>query len=330
LIVSTIIFFKYIYIRREWKSFLRNKHYVERGRSFSDFLKTEFGISKSFGVRLNIVGSTLVVLFLIEVFRNFLYRFGSSGIRGGWDFGRFPNFVNIFGVIDWIPRDGRTGFSRSALMYLVEFSVTYICYKFYKESQGDQKVVLRSIFVCVIAVGFVNYANVNQAHNSYALWKLGAYLSPLYWIYMSPSLSFVGLKYRPGTKFKRYVLVVSGVLSLITWSLNYARYSQISYGNPSESVVHYINSSDIYFKGPEGVGAGSAAFVSLGDVHFLNPGRQRSWPERPLVYFTLEGVCESRPESLKSCLRKEFGLQKHEQLELVEVAPPFKVYKMSQ
>jgi hypothetical protein len=330
LMFSAFIFFKYNQMMQEWKIVLKNRHYVEKKGNFADFLKTELRISKSYGVKLNLVGSTLLILFFMELLRNFLYRFGSSGIRGGWDFGRFPNFVNIVGVVDWIPKDGRTGLSKSVLVYFIEFSVTFVCYKLYKESRGDHKVVLRSIFVCLIAIGFVNYANVNQAHNSYALWKLGGYLSPLFWIYMSPRLSSSEGKISTKRKFTGYIVVIAGVISLITWSLNYAKHSQISYGNPSSTVVRYINDSDIYFRGTEGLGAGSAAFVSLGDVHFLNPGRQRSSPKRPLIYFTLKGVCDYRPESVKSCLRKEFGLQKHEELELVEVAPPFMVYKMRQ
>lgn len=329
LMLSLILFSQNFQLRQEWIVANRKRHFIEKKINFWEYARAELGITDPLYSKINLFAFVLLICLLVETFKNLLYRVGSSGIRGGWDFGRFPDFVNVLGIVDWVPKDGRSGISRSAFIYLIELVITIVCYKIYSYSNRDQQVMFRSIFVCILAVLVVNYGKINQPHNSYAVWKLGAYLSPLFWIYVAPAMTIHSRKGWRLQEIIKFTLVISGIFSLLTWSANYFKYSQSSYGKPSISIVKYINKSDIYFKGREGVGAGSAAFVALGDVHFLNPSHKRSSPERPLVYITLTELCKKEPEATKSCLKREFGLLKNEELELLEVAPPFNIFKMS-
>jgi hypothetical protein len=130
----------------------------------------------------------------------------------------------------------------------------------------------------------------------------------------------------------RGLIIISliALLSSIHWTLNFLKYSESSYDVPSAKLLSYISNDDIYFSALPGIG--TAKFVLLGDVHYLNPRRvsgyvtKRSTPERRLLYILPKNSCASIHLNVKPCTERLFQLEPTVQLKKIDTDNQFDYY----
>jgi hypothetical protein len=257
-------------------------------------------------------------------------RIGGTGIVGGWGFGWFPAPGDLVGLNNWIPPNGNKHLdARNEIQIVIAlFSILTLFFVFVKSGEIGKR-VYKSIFCFYLLFLFLEFTKDSQYWNTYAVWKAGAYLAPLFFGFMT--LSNQNKKQR----FKRIRVITLGLVTILTltsvywWGYDYYKNSISINTVVSSKITETIKTQDIYFSGVKGVGAGSASLTLLGDVHYLNPGRiggvstKRSVPFRELTYLLHRSFCRQGIDIDLSCAREVFGLEPQASLEVLFIEGDF-------
>jgi hypothetical protein len=292
-------------------------------KTLSRFFLEKTGLEdKGPGFRL----ASLLTVFLVFIFTLgplLVERLSSRGIVGGWGFGWFPTPGDIVGIVNWIPSDGTSHQNaRTGLQILFGFIAILILFFVYLKSSEASKRIQKSIFALYLLFLLIEFTKSSQYWNTYAIWKAGAYLAPIYF-------GFLVLESRP-KKSKHHrisvisiaCLFISTLTSFVWWGYDYHRNSIAISPIVPIRISEMIATKDIHFSGVRGVGAGSASLTLLGDVHYLNPGRiggvptKRSVPTRELVYLIHRSFCHQDVKIDLSCARGVFGLEPQTKLKI--------------
>jgi hypothetical protein len=198
----------------------------------------------------------------------------SSLSWGGWDQGRKPTPANFMGLINWLPPDGVTNFSRSFGVVLLELIVSVVL--ILTLVRFKNKI---SFFVIVLGVLYVLlmvqiYILGNSPFNNYIALKVGAYLAPF-------SALAVGLMiFRDSRKqlrfsktkvpmFFGYLFLMLSLFSSFNWVSDWNRNSFVA--RIDQNLESIFEEYDIKIEGFKG--AGSIQFIIQGNLHYGNPIR---------------------------------------------------------
>jgi hypothetical protein len=259
-------------------------------------------------------------------------RIGGTGIVGGWGFGWFPAPGDIVGLNNWIPPDGNKHLTaRNELQILVGFFSILTIFTVYLKNGTVGKRIYKSIFVFYLLFLLLEFTKPSQYWNTYAVWKAGLYLAPLFFGFVTLSNP------KKRQNFIRLKVITLGSITILSltsvslWGYDYHRNSIKIDTMVSSQVSETIKTRDIYFSGVKGVGAGSASLTLLSDVHYLNSGRvggvptKRSVPARELVYLLHRSFCHQDADIDLSCAKGVFGLEPQASLEVSFVEGDFTV-----
>jgi hypothetical protein len=205
---------------------------------------------------------------------NEVFTRNSSLSWGGWDQGRKPTPANFMGLINWLPPDGVTDFSRSYGVMLLEIIVNILLFLTFVRSKEKISFFLIALGFLYIVLIVQIYILGNPPFNNYIALKVGAYLAPF-------SALAVGLmifrepKKQPGfsqTKipiFFGYLFLMLNLSAVFNWVADWNRNSFVT--RIDQNLESIFEEYDIKIEGFKG--AGSIQFILQGNLHYGNPSR---------------------------------------------------------
>lgn len=225
-----------------------------------------------------LVYATLFAALLLpnEMFRvlNEALTRNSSLTWGGWDQGRIPTPANFMGLINWLPPDGVTNFSRSYGVIFLEIivNVFLILVLF--------RLKTKSLFF-VIALGFLYVVLIAQIYifgtspfNNYVALKVAAYLAPfsalvLGFMIFRDSEKHSGYLQSKILMFLGYLFLLLNLTAAFNWVSDWDRHSFVA--RIDQNLESVFQEYDIKIEGFKG--AGSIQFILQGNLHYGNPIR---------------------------------------------------------
>ena len=210
---------------------------------------------------------------MLRVLEEALTR-NSSLTWGGWDQGRKPTPANFMGLINWLPPDGVTNFSRSYGVILLEIivNVFLILVLFRLKTKSSFFVIaLGSLYVVLIAQ---IYVFGTSPFNNYVALKVAAYLAPfsalaLGFMIFRDSKKHSGFLQSKTLMFLGYLFLLLNLTAVSNWVSDWNRHSFVA--RIDQNLESVFEEYDVKIEGFKG--AGSIQFILQGNLHYGNPIR---------------------------------------------------------